>query len=105
MRTHLQIKDLNSGTFGFVQLCRNKLTKEHVAIKFMERGDKVTLRIPFALGHSPATCSFGGSHVDYKVCRARDPKSQKPNAPSHRAIQGGKEICLALFLYLSLIHI
>ncbi len=36
-----QIKDLNSGTFGFVQLCLNKLTKEKVAIKFIERGEKV----------------------------------------------------------------
>ena len=38
----MQIKDLNSGTFGFVQLCRNKVTKETVAIKFIERGEKVS---------------------------------------------------------------
>ncbi|GAX81597.1 hypothetical protein CEUSTIGMA_g9025.t1 [Chlamydomonas eustigma] len=40
--TYEKIKDLNSGTFGFVQLCRNKITKEQCAIKFIERGDKIT---------------------------------------------------------------
>jgi hypothetical protein len=37
----LQIKDLNSGTFGFVQLCIDKTTGRQVAIKFIERGEKV----------------------------------------------------------------
>lgn len=36
-----RVKDLNSGTFGFVQLCKDKTTNELVAIKFIERGDKV----------------------------------------------------------------
>lgn len=36
-----KVQDLNAGAFGFVQLCRNKETKEHVAIKFIERGDRV----------------------------------------------------------------
>eukprot|EP00983_Pelagomonas_calceolata_P129766 1161634-Pelagomonas_calceolata.AAC.3 len=35
-----KVKDLNSGTFGFVQLCKDKTTNELVAIKFIERGDK-----------------------------------------------------------------
>lgn len=35
------MKDLNSGTFGFVQLCKDKTTGELLAIKFIERGDKV----------------------------------------------------------------
>lgn len=37
----MQVKYLNSGTFGFVQLCRDKRTNEQVAIKFIARGDKV----------------------------------------------------------------
>lgn len=37
----LQIKDLNSGTFGFVQLARDKHSGETWAVKFIERGDKV----------------------------------------------------------------
>ncbi|KAG2451391.1 hypothetical protein HYH02_003992 [Chlamydomonas schloesseri] len=37
-----KIKDLNSGTFGFVQLARDKLTGETWAVKFIERGDKIT---------------------------------------------------------------
>lgn len=38
-----KVKELNSGTFGFVQLCKDKTTNELVAIKFIERGDKVWL--------------------------------------------------------------
>lgn len=37
-----KIKDLNSGTFGFVQLCRDKTDGHECAIKFIERGDKIT---------------------------------------------------------------
>ena len=43
-----QIRDLNSGTFGFVQLCRDKQTGELLAIKFIERGDKVGVFLLFA---------------------------------------------------------
>ena len=39
----LQIRDLNSGTFGFVELALDKVTGQQVAIKFIERGDKVHL--------------------------------------------------------------
>eukprot|EP01023_Acetabularia_acetabulum_P053797 TRINITY_DN6035_c0_g2_i1.p1 TRINITY_DN6035_c0_g2~~TRINITY_DN6035_c0_g2_i1.p1 ORF type:complete len:347 (+),score=61.00 TRINITY_DN6035_c0_g2_i1:322-1362(+) len=35
-----KIKDLNQGTFGFVQLCKNKTTKEKVAVKFIQRGEE-----------------------------------------------------------------
>lgn len=38
-----KIKDLNSGTFGFVQLAKEKATGEIIAIKFIERGEKVSL--------------------------------------------------------------
>lgn len=40
-RRTLQIRDLNSGTFGFVELALDKITGQQVAIKFIERGDKV----------------------------------------------------------------
>ena len=36
-----QIRDLNRGTFGFVQLALDTQTGTQVAIKFIERGDKV----------------------------------------------------------------
>ncbi|GFH29451.1 sulfur stress regulator, partial [Haematococcus lacustris] len=39
---YIKLKDLNSGTFGFVQLCQDRTTGELVAIKFIERGAKVT---------------------------------------------------------------
>lgn len=35
------MRDLNSGTFGFVELALDKTTGQQVAIKFIERGDKV----------------------------------------------------------------
>jgi serine/threonine-protein kinase SRK2 len=37
-----KVRDLNSGTFGFVELAMDKTTGQQVAIKFIERGDKVT---------------------------------------------------------------
>ncbi len=41
METLAQIRDLNSGTFGFVELALDKTTGQQVAVKFIERGDKV----------------------------------------------------------------
>jgi len=38
---NLQVADLNRGAFGFVQLAKDVTTGEQVAIKFIERGDKV----------------------------------------------------------------
>lgn len=38
---YVKIADLSSGSFGFVQLARNTETNELVAIKFIERGDRV----------------------------------------------------------------
>ena len=40
-----QIRDLNSGTFGFVELALDKTTGQQVAVKFIERGDKVPLLV------------------------------------------------------------
>ena len=37
-----QIRALNSGTFGFVELCADRATGQQVAVKFIERGDKVS---------------------------------------------------------------
>ena len=37
-----QIRDLNSGSFGFVQLAKDKVTGKKVAIKFIDRGDRVS---------------------------------------------------------------
>ena len=36
-----KIKDINSGSYGFVQLCQDSRTNEQVAVKFIERGEKV----------------------------------------------------------------
>jgi serine/threonine-protein kinase SRK2 len=37
-----KIRALNSGTFGFVELALDKTNGQQVAVKFIERGDKVT---------------------------------------------------------------
>ena len=37
----MQLRDLNKGTFGFVQLALDTDSNTQVAIKFIERGDKV----------------------------------------------------------------
>ena len=47
-----QVADLNRGAFGFVQLAKDVTTGEQVAIKFIERGDKVE--------HRPAACVLPG---------------------------------------------
>jgi serine/threonine-protein kinase SRK2 len=38
----LQIQDLNRGSYGFVILARNKETGKEYALKFIERGQKIT---------------------------------------------------------------
>ena len=56
---NLQVADLNRGAFGFVQLAKDVTTGEQVAIKFIERGDKVTTGFPFLICNS----ARGGYHV------------------------------------------
>ncbi len=53
----LQIRDLNSGTFGFVELALDKSTGQQVAVKFIERGDKVLSVLLF--GHGLFFCGLG----------------------------------------------
>ena len=43
-----QIRDIGSGNFGVAKLMRDKQTGELVAVKFIERGEKV--------GSSPRYC-------------------------------------------------
>ena len=39
------VRDIGSGNFGIARLMRDKLTKELVAVKYIERGDKVSFGI------------------------------------------------------------
>jgi hypothetical protein len=41
---HPQIKDIGSGNFGVAKLMKDKATGEMVAVKFIERGEKVRRR-------------------------------------------------------------
>lgn len=38
----LQIRDIGSGNFGVAKLMRNRLTNELIAVKFIERGERVS---------------------------------------------------------------
>ena len=54
----LQIRDLNAGTFGFVELALDKSTGQQVAIKFIERGDKVCIVKWLLLNSCRASSSY-----------------------------------------------
>ncbi len=54
----LQIRDLNAGTFGFVELALDKSTGQQVAIKFIERGDKVCVVEWLVLNSCRASSSY-----------------------------------------------
>lgn len=41
MEKYELVKDIGSGNFGVARLMRNKVTKELVAMKYIERGHKV----------------------------------------------------------------
>ena len=42
------VRDIGSGNFGVARLMRDKQTKDLFAVKYIERGDKVTLSLlPF----------------------------------------------------------
>lgn len=43
MLISIQIRDIGSGNFGVAKLMRDKVTGELVAVKFIERGEKVSL--------------------------------------------------------------
>ncbi len=49
MFASLQLKDIGSGNFGVAKLMRYKPTGELVAVKFIERGDKVPPPLPAVL--------------------------------------------------------
>ena len=64
-----KIKDLSTGAFGVVQLCRNKKTGQLVAIKFLERVS-TTLRCgytPNFLAELVASCQPQGPNMGHIV--------------------------------------
>ena len=113
-RMRAQIRDLNSGTFGFVELALDKTTGQQVAIKFIERGDKARRKGPFARApppRSPPTptqlhlsnpmpairvggsfrCMLGSltlfwSSVGHEVCGEGNSEPPVSHAPAHRAV-------------------
>ena len=44
MERYELVRDIGSGNFGVARLMRDKMTKELVAVKYIERGDKVINR-------------------------------------------------------------
>ena len=58
----MQLRDLNKGTFGFVQLALDTDSNTQVAIKFIERGDKVGCKaLQSALKHIQRTAVWQGA--------------------------------------------
>jgi hypothetical protein len=55
---YVKVADLSHGSFGFVQLARNTETQELVAIKFIERGDRVNRCVQQQIRAGP-----GGQHI------------------------------------------
>lgn len=51
MEKYEVVKDLGAGSFGVTKLCRHKQTKEFVAVKFIERGPKVSSFLLFLSNH------------------------------------------------------
>lgn len=49
MERYEVVKELGSGNFGVARLVRDRLTKELLAIKFIERGNKVFFLSSFFL--------------------------------------------------------
>lgn len=48
MEKYELVKDIGSGNFGVARLMRNKETKELVAMKYIERGHRVSVStVPF----------------------------------------------------------
>lgn len=41
------VRDIGSGNFGVARLMRDKQTQELVAVKYIERGEKVCVNSPF----------------------------------------------------------
>ncbi len=66
---HLQLKDIGSGNFGVAKLMRYKTTGELVAVKFIERGDKVLLCCLLA-ATMPFVKAFHGSLVHLSAWRS-----------------------------------
>lgn len=59
MEKYELVKDIGSGNFGVARLMRDKETKELVAMKYIERGHKVsvrTSRFPYAKEISTYIC-------------------------------------------------
>jgi len=67
-----QLKDIGSGNFGVAKLMRYRSTGELVAVKFIERGDKVS-------GHSHRASDVRrNGHGTLDTIRARLPESTHP---------------------------
>jgi len=55
------VRDIGSGNFGVARLMRDKHTKELVAVKYIERGDKVSFH------HFPLITMFGCLFIHHDV--------------------------------------
>ena len=105
-----QVRDVGSGAFGVCKLMKNTHTGEMVAVKLMERGDKVGVALAAAQG-SPGQCALcqvrsacnlvtllnqmihGAADRHQRGAGGAQP--QAACAPQRRAVQGGECAVLA----------
>lgn len=104
--TSFQVRDVGSGAFGVCKLMKNTHTGEMVAVKLMERGDKVGVALAAARG-SPGHCALcqviNRLQLDQLIRGAADrhqrgaggAEPQAACAPQRRAVQGGECAVLA----------
>lgn len=55
-RLGVQIKDIGSGNFGIARLMKDTVSSELVAVKFIERGEKVRAPMGRPLACPPSRC-------------------------------------------------
>lgn len=71
MEKYELVRDIGSGNFAVARLMRDKETKELVAMKYIQRGQKVCwYRNYYLISFFICVCLGGGSLDDGLVCRS-----------------------------------
>lgn len=93
-RTPLQIKDIGSGNFGVAKLMRERSTGELIAIKFIERGEKVG-RACRDFGQVSPACDRRGVLIPgtpWPPCTSQIDRNVEREIINHRELSGHPNI-------------
>lgn len=89
---YTKVADLSHGSFGFVQLARNTETQELVAIKFIERGDRVNRC------DSSSNSSNNAAQTAARACKTSCGRRDAAIALRHRDNSSSKSLEPASFI-------